>query len=139
MRTQAIQTFLENLLVGIACAVERDRQSIEYDLGNTDSVVILVRAAIKEIEETCRKPFKKSKRQRYAVPIRTSAVLSRRSFTELPGTVWKPGDEHDDFTAKANILIKAALAKVGILQPDHGVHVIDDADLRLDEVSQWQF
>jgi len=79
MKAQAIQTFLDKLLVGIAAAVERDWQNI-------------------------------------------------KSFTQLPETVWKPDEAHDEFTARVNILIRAALAKVRIPQPGRGVYVIDDVD-----------
>lgn len=110
---RAVEIFLANLLIQIAASIKTDpsfRPEIVYDLNNPNSVILLVRCAMRDLEILGQKTAK---------PRQNSELITTRS-TQKPEV---------GFQAHTEALYRSAERRVITYMPDDGVHFIDDAEL----------
>ena len=110
---RAVETFLANLLIQIGASIMTDfafRSDIVYDLNNPNSVILLIRDAMRELKMLGQK----------------TANHRQNSEHVAMGIVRKP---LVSFQTHTEILCRSAEQQVITYVPENGIHFIDDVEL----------
>ena len=115
---RAVETFLANLLIEISVSIKTDpafRRDMVYDLNNPNSVILLVRDAMRELRML--EPKTATRRQN-----------SEHVTTHKPGSAREP---EVSFQNQAKVLYRSAEQRIHlqIHKLHEGAYFIDDSEL----------